>query len=113
MGRKVASWGVGVVVLLAAVSLGASGAAGKSLATPTGTSCLTVTSSDGGSVVGGDVDCRTDSDDCEWDDLTTGSTVTLIEFPDIGYSFGNWGGGCTGSANHCTLTMDTDRSLSA
>src|SRR5207253_2526648 len=50
---------------------------------------------------------------CDWVDLLNGSTVTLIEEPDTGYGFGGWGGGCTGTANHCTLTIDTDRTVTA
>jgi len=81
--------------------------------TSPGTSTLTVTPPDNGSVGGGDIDCGTDGEDCDWVDLIIGSTITLIEEPDTGYGFAGWGGGCTGTANHCTLTMDTDRTVTA
>jgi List-Bact-rpt repeat protein len=80
--------------------------------TPVGSSRLTVTEPTGGAVEGGDIDCGPDSEECEWD-VTTGSTVTLTETPDTGFSFSGWGGGCSGTTNACTLTMSQDRSVTA
>jgi uncharacterized repeat protein (TIGR02543 family) len=77
-----------------------------------GTSTLTVTEPSGGTVVGSEIDCGSDSDDCDLD-VYTGSTVTLTETPDSGYSFSGWGGACSGTVNYCTVTMDADRSVTA
>jgi uncharacterized repeat protein (TIGR02543 family) len=81
--------------------------------TPVGTSTLTVTEPTGGTVAGGDIDCGPNSEDCVWEDVTTGSTLTLDETPDPGYSFSGWGGACSGTVNICTVTMDADRSVTA
>jgi hypothetical protein len=83
-------------------------------ANPVGTSILDVDPQPAtGEVFGGDIDCGSDGDDCEWDDITTGSTVTLVEDPDTGYSLGGWGGACSGTAASCTLVLSGDRTVSA
>ena len=42
-----------------------------------------------------------------------GSTVTLTATPLVGHSFVNWGGACSGATNTCTLTMDSDKTVTA
>jgi uncharacterized repeat protein (TIGR02543 family) len=83
-------------------------------ATPGGESTLTVSKPIGGVVEGvrDDIDCGSHTDDCD-SSMPTGSTLTLTETPDTGYTFSGWGGACSGTANHCTVTMDTDRDVSA
>jgi hypothetical protein len=81
---------------------------------PVGTNILEVDPQPtNGEVLGGDIDCGSDGDDCEWDDITTGSTVTLVESPDTGYGFGGWGGACTGASVSCTLVLSADRTVNA
>jgi uncharacterized repeat protein (TIGR02543 family) len=77
-----------------------------------GTSTLTVTEPSGGTVEGSEIDCGSDSDDCDLE-VTTGSTITLTETPDLGYSFSGWGGACGGTVNNCTITMSADRNVTA
>ena len=80
---------------------------------PVGDTTLTVDPEPtGGSVVGGDIDCGTDTDDCDTD-VPEGSTVTLVETPDSGYTFSGWGGVCSGTAVSCTITMDDDKDVTA
>jgi hypothetical protein len=84
-----------------------------------GTSTLTVAttldaSGLGGEVTGGSgqIDCGSSGSDCTWSDFT-GSTLTVVETPDTGYTFGGWGGACSGTATSCSVTMNADRSVSA
>ena len=42
-----------------------------------------------------------------------GDSVTLTANPDVGYSFVNWSGGITGSANPYTISVDGDLSATA
>ncbi|MCX7111293.1 MAG: type I secretion C-terminal target domain-containing protein [Proteobacteria bacterium] len=42
-----------------------------------------------------------------------GTTVRLTAIPLPGYQFSGWGGSCLGYGNSCTLTMDTDKSVTA
>jgi hypothetical protein len=42
-----------------------------------------------------------------------GETVTLIALPDTGWIFNYWEGGISGSANPATVTMDSDKSVTA
>ena len=42
-----------------------------------------------------------------------GATVTLTVSAASGWTFGSWGGDCSGSNTKCTLTMATDRSVAA
>jgi uncharacterized repeat protein (TIGR02543 family) len=79
-----------------------------------GTSTLNVTQPTGGDLTGGDIDCGSaDSETvCSWI-VTTGSTITLLEDPDNGYTFTSWGGACGGSAPSCTVTMTDDQAVSA
>src|SRR5207245_893876 len=67
----------------------------------------------GGEVAGGDVDCGSSGEDCEWDGIPTGSTVTMVETPDTGYIFTGWGGACSGTAVSCTVQMDADHTVNA
>src|SRR5581483_5576446 len=83
-----------------------------------GDSTLTVnaptdSSGGGGNVTGGDeIDCGSDGGDCTWTDYT-GSTFSVVEEPDPGYSFSGWGGACSGTASSCTVTMSDDQSITA
>ena len=87
-------------------------------ATPSpGTSTLSVnvtgdSANNGGSVQGGSIDCDPSDSTCTWD-VTTGSTVTLLETPDSGFVFGGWGGACSGTAKSCTVSMGSDQSVNA
>jgi hypothetical protein len=42
-----------------------------------------------------------------------GDEVTLTAYPNIGYSFSNWSGDASGSANPFTITMDSDKEITA
>jgi hypothetical protein len=44
---------------------------------------------------------------------TQGSTVTLTAVPAAGYTFSSWSGGATGTANPTTLTMDSNKTVTA
>jgi hypothetical protein len=82
-----------------------------------GTSTLSVdvtgdSSNNGGKVQGGNIDCSPSDTSCTWD-VTTGSTVTVLESPDSGFAFGGWGGACSGFAKSCTVSMDSDQSVNA
>jgi uncharacterized repeat protein (TIGR02543 family) len=43
----------------------------------------------------------------------TGTSVTLTESPASGWTFHGWGGDCSGSSPTCTLTMSSNRFVSA
>ena len=45
-------------------------------------------------------------------DFVTGTPVTLTAHPDAGWTFGGWGGACTGSGA-CTVTMGASTSVTA
>src|SRR6266852_5545921 len=86
--------------------------------TAPGTSVLTVgapvdSAGKGGEVRGGDIDCGSTGSDCEWDNITAGSTVTVVETPDPGYNFAGWGGACSGTVKSCTVAMDADHTVNA
>jgi Divergent InlB B-repeat domain len=88
--------------------------------TGVGQSTLTVnvtgdSSDQGGSVDGGGgaIDCApTGGPDCTWE-VTTGSTLTVIETPDSGYDFAGWGGPCSGTDRSCTVEMSSDQTVNA
>jgi hypothetical protein len=46
-------------------------------------------------------------------DYTHGETVTLEAVPDVGYHFANWSGDLSGSTNPATITMNSDKSVTA
>ncbi len=72
--------------------------------TPTGTGSGKVTSSSSG------IDCGTT---CSGS-FTSGSTVTLTESPASGSTFAGWsGGGCSGTARTCQVTMSSDQAVTA
>ncbi|MCI0529878.1 MAG: YCF48-related protein, partial [Nitrospira sp.] len=50
--------------------------------------------------------------DCS-EDYTSGTSVTFTATPDNGWRFASWGGACAGQGNPCSLTMDTDKSVTA
>jgi Divergent InlB B-repeat domain len=78
-----------------------------------GTKMLTVTRPEGGDLNGGDIDCGSEDveSDCTWI-VTEDSTITLLEEPDSGYTFGSWGGACGGSGPSCSVTMSDDQAVS-
>ena len=75
-----------------------------------GTFALTVDTTGQGRVVStpAGIDC---GDTCSAD-FDTGTTVTLAAVPDAGWTFGGWGGACSGTGP-CTLTMDAAKSVTA
>jgi len=81
-----------------------------------GDKTLTVTANgdaegDGGNISGEDVDCDTgDSSDCSTD-VTEGSTLTIVETPEVGFVFSGWGGSCSGTARSCTLIMNDNQNV--
>jgi hypothetical protein len=82
-----------------------------------GTSTLSVdvtgdSSDNGGTVEGGNINCHPPDTSCTWD-VTTGSTVTLVETPESGFAFAGWGGACSGTAKSCTVSMASDQSTNA
>jgi hypothetical protein len=82
-----------------------------------GTSTLSVdvtgdSADKGGTVKGGNINCDPSDSSCTWE-VTTGSTVTLLETPESGFAFGGWGGVCAGTATSCTVSMDADKSVNA
>jgi uncharacterized repeat protein (TIGR02543 family) len=82
-----------------------------------GTSTLSVdvtgdSADKGGTVRGGGINCDPSTTDCTWE-VTTGSTVTLLQTADSGYVFTGWGGVCAGTDTSCTVSMDADKSLNA
>lgn len=84
---------------------------------PPGDSTLTVSttedlSGNGGEVAGGQIDCGSSNNECMWT-VVTGSTLTVAETPDAGYSFDGWGGACSGTSTSCTVTMSDDAFVTA
>jgi uncharacterized repeat protein (TIGR02543 family) len=82
-----------------------------------GTSTLSVevtgdSADKGGTVKGGGINCDPSDSDCTWE-VTTGSTVTLLQAADPGYAFTGWGGVCAGTDTSCTVSMDADKSVNA
>jgi uncharacterized repeat protein (TIGR02543 family) len=69
-------------------------------------------SSAGGNVSGGEIDCDTGDSSCT-DDVFLGSTITLVETPDSGYSFNGWGGPCSGTDKSCTVQINSDVTVNA
>ncbi len=71
---------------------------------PAGTGSGTVTSGDG------NISCPSV---CSFS-YTSGTSVTLTASPDSGSTFDGWtGGGCSGTATTCTVTMDQARNVTA
>ncbi len=70
---------------------------------------LTVAVGGNGSVSGGGISCPSTCTASE--PLNAG--VTLTATPASGYTFTGWSGDCTGTGSSCTLTMSTDRSVTA
>ncbi len=46
-------------------------------------------------------------------DFAKDASVTLTATPDLGSSFSNWGGACTGTINTCTITMNQAQNVTA
>ncbi|MDM8522463.1 DUF1566 domain-containing protein [Desulfococcaceae bacterium HSG8] len=44
---------------------------------------------------------------------TSGESVTLTATPEACYDFTGWSGACSGTSSACTLTMDSDKSVTA
>jgi uncharacterized repeat protein (TIGR02543 family) len=62
-----------------------------------------------GIVIGTNIACP---DICA-EHFANGATVTLTATPDAGSVFNGWDGACSGTATVCTVTMDTDQSVTA
>lgn len=45
--------------------------------------------------------------------FSSGETVTLIAVPNVGYAFGGWSGSATGSASVITITMNSNKVVTA
>jgi hypothetical protein len=67
----------------------------------------------GGNVSGSGIDCDPGDEDCTWDDVYAGSTLTLVEESDDGFEFSGWGGACSGTATSCTVVMSSDQTVNA
>jgi List-Bact-rpt repeat protein len=70
-------------------------------------------STGGGNVSGGQIDCDTSDQTCSWDNLLVGSTVTVVETPDSGFTFSGWGGPCSGTAPSCSVQVSGDVTVNA
>src|SRR5581483_6480320 len=57
----------------------------------------------------GTIDCGSGTGDtaCTWD-VPDGSTITLLESPDAGYTFSGWSGDCGGSGVSCSVRVTRD-----
>ena len=96
------------------VRLSSSKTVGAKWADPTtapATHTLSVTVSGSGKVTGGGLVCNGPAT-CTAEQQP-GATVTLTAEPADGFAFMGWTGQCAGSGAECTVTMDTDRSVTA
>jgi Divergent InlB B-repeat domain len=75
---------------------------------------MTVTVSGPGTITGPGINCRESSGDCA-ELFAPGTVVTLTETPDSGATFAGWDGfgGCSGTGNTCTITMNDNKSVTA
>jgi uncharacterized repeat protein (TIGR02543 family) len=90
---------------------------------PTGTSTLSVTAllfdtyvegtpvSGGGHIDGDGIHCGTGAHSCSATVLT-GSTLTMRQTTDSGFTFDGWGGACQGVDAACAVEMDANKSVS-
>jgi hypothetical protein len=100
---KLGGWGL--VVLLAALTLGVAGAGGRSLTTTT----LAVQVVGGGRVTsnGGQITCGAGSQACFYSTAAGSGTVVLTANDQGAWSFDSWSGaGCSGSLPTCTFTLN-------
>ncbi|WP_168058585.1 InlB B-repeat-containing protein [Candidatus Manganitrophus noduliformans] len=58
----------------------------------------------------GGIDCGTT---CTSGPLSPGTRITLTVVPAAGAPFQNWGGACSGTQTTCTLTLDSNKTVSA
>jgi Divergent InlB B-repeat domain len=73
---------------------------------------LTVTVKGNGTVTGSGIACTSGSGTCMADE-TAGGEVILTATPPPGGSFTGWSGACSGSGSTCTVSMTTDRTVTA
>ncbi len=73
---------------------------------------LTITKPTNGKIVGTGIDCGTNGNDCTGS-YSFGTSITLTAIADANYNFGNWGGSCSGTNNHCTLEINTAKTVGA
>ena len=71
-----------------------------------GTGQGTLTSSPAG------INCGPSSNTCSAT-FASGTVVTLTATPSEGSAFGSWGGACSGTSSSCTVTMSSNRSVTA
>ena len=78
---------------------------------PSDTFMLTVTPPENGTVTSSPagIDCGADCSEA----YPAGSEVTLTGTPDEGAEWGGWGDACSGTSTTCTVTMDSDKTVSA
>ncbi|MCK6462517.1 MAG: hypothetical protein L6Q29_01715 [Candidatus Pacebacteria bacterium] len=60
----------------------------------------------------GRIDCGTSTNNCS-SNYGKDITVNLFVAPDSGYTFGNWGGACSGTSPECKVKMSQNRTVSA
>jgi Divergent InlB B-repeat domain len=73
---------------------------------------LSVSVTGSGMVAGGGITCGNGSGACSVN-LPTGSAITLTAIPVAGATFTGWSGACTGSAQTCTISMTSAKSVTA
>jgi hypothetical protein len=73
---------------------------------------LSVSVTGSGMVAGGGITCGNGSGECSVN-LPVGSAITLTATPVAGATFTGWSGACTGSAQTCTISMTSAKSVSA
>ena len=78
---------------------------------PADTFMLSVTPSENGTITSSPagIDCGSDCTEA----YPAGTEVTLTGTPDEGAEWGGWGDACSGTATTCTVTMDSDKTVSA
>jgi hypothetical protein len=69
---------------------------------------LSVSKTGSGTVTGPGIDCGTDCSEL----YASGTSVTLTATPASGWLFSSWSGACSGTGN-CTLTMNSNKSVTA